>query len=125
MPLIETVCRECGAAMQTPYMLIGAGTRCASCGSFVVPKAKGVMSDTGRQITFGSFVQLLTYDGFREHALPLVALWFPEVQELVRAGQQIEPGSAEESALLRIHREIQADPDRQGKLYNRSMDLRR
>jgi hypothetical protein len=120
---VPTLCASCSAPLDTPYILLGASTRCGACGQVVVPKLVGVPGTHGVEISFGSFVQLLTHEAYRERALPRVASWFPEVDTVVQAGERPAPGSAAEAELLRIHRAIQGDRSRQGALYNLAMGL--
>lgn len=123
--LVAAVCPACSAALDTPYIDLGASRRCATCGKVVVPRVTGVSASRGASVNFATFVKLLDASVYGERPLQLVTRWFPDVRGLVQTAARPAAGSAEEAALLRIHRQIQADSARQGQFYNVAMDLLR
>lgn len=122
---MKTVCPSCAAAIDTPYVMLGAGVTCPGCEQTVRPEiVPGVpLPSTGYEITFGDFVGLLIHKAYRPKVLPLVKKWAPSVETLTSGLKEIGAGSAEEKALLKIHSQIQGTGPMQFELYQTAMSL--
>ena len=78
---------------------------------------------TGYEVSFEDFHQLLSYPDSRRTAAPLVESWFS--CRVVPHGEEVALVDAQ-GALLSpraVHDAIQADPERQQRLYNTAMTL--
>jgi hypothetical protein len=122
---MEVRCTTCGAAMDVPYYRIGLSITCSKCGEVTVPRIPlgTTYPNTGYQITYSDFIQLLTYPAYRAGIVPLIEEWFDcQVLESdddpllrTRAGQALP--------CAEVHEQIQTDPQKQFTLYQRAMSL--
>ncbi len=122
---MRTVCPSCSTEIDTPYMMLGASVTCSACKSLVIPRVESgtLFPNTGFEITFRDFVQLLTYEAYRTQVLSVVKEWEPTVEHLTDIDAEIGAGTAQEKALIVIHRKIQGDSVKQNKLYQTAMSL--
>jgi hypothetical protein len=122
---VQTVCDKCGAALDTPYVLLGATTECQSCGEITLPRVQvGTLYPvTGYEITFADFQQLLSYSAYRPSVTPLLQQWFG--YELEEAGSvvRIRTSDGGEIDPLSLHLRIQEDSGKQHTLYRTAMTL--
>ena len=111
--------------MDTPYILMGAAIVCQGCGERTIrqPLAGARPADTGYEITFSDFHQLLTYPGYRPSIVPLLREWFG--YELEPAGDRVRiwTGDGDEVDELTLHQCIQGDRSKQSALYRAAMSL--
>ena len=122
---MQTACPNCEAAIETPYIMLGAATSCPGCGALVrsAPKPGTSYPPTGYAISFSDFIQLLTHQVYRPHAIALVKNWFPQIDQLSVANSPVAAGSKEERVLLQVHLRIQTEPKWQYDLYQMAMSL--
>ncbi len=115
----------CHGGFDIPFIQLGAPIYCTSCGQKIVPKmtAGATYSNTGYQITFADFQQLLTNHRYRPSVAELLSQWY---------GYEVAPD--EESFSVRskegapidlewLHRRIQVDSAKQHTLYQAAMAL--
>ena len=122
---MDTVCSQCGATLDTPYVLIGAAIECPSCGKRTIPEVQvGTRyPDTGCEITFASFQQLLSYAAYRPSIARLLYQWFGYKVEASGDAARILSRGGEEVDQLLLHRSIQEDGPKQSTLYQAAMSL--
>lgn len=124
-PAIRVICPRCHIGVDVPYILIGAAISCPSCGKDVVPEmAPGTAyPDTGYQITFADFKQLLKDHRFRRSIATLLSQWYG--YEIAADGESISLRSSEGDNidLLWLHRRIQSESDKQHALYQTAMAI--
>jgi len=122
---MQALCTLCGSEMNIPYWMLGASCQCSRCNRVMVPSPKQhvPIPPTGYEITFSSFVHLLTHSHSRQQALQIAGAWASELEQLTSVGGPLAPASATEKALLAIHRDIQSKPGVQGNLYQFAMSL--
>lgn len=122
---MDTICQSCGARMDTPYILLGAATVCQGCGERTIPQALAGARppDTGYEITFSDFHQLLSYSGYRASIAPLLREWFGYELEPLADAVRIRAPDGKEVDELALHRRIQGDRSKQSALYRAAMSL--
>jgi len=123
---VDTICQYCNARIDTPYVFLGATTICQRCGERTIPKlAVGALrpADTGYEITFSDFHQLLSDPGYRNSIAPLLREWFGCELEPLGDAVRILAGDGNEVDELQLHRRIQGDSAKQSALYRAAMSL--
>jgi hypothetical protein len=78
---------------------------------------------TGYQITFSDFRQLLSHPEYRRDVGPLVQSWFTCRVVPTEDGFALLDASGVEMSPRAVHEAIQADPDRQQRIYQEAMSL--
>lgn len=78
---------------------------------------------TGYSITLHQFQRLLYYPPFREVIAPLIREWYGF--EVRPAGElaTVHDGNGNQVTIESVHDVIQADPERQGRIYREAMTL--
>lgn len=122
---VETICQSCGSRIEIPYIMLGAAVTCHECGMRTVAQALpgSRPADTGYELTFADFHQLISYAGYRSAIAPLLREWFG--CELEARGDSVgirtrDGGDVDE---LTLHRKIQGDESKQSALYRAAMTL--
>lgn len=125
MITLHTVCQSCGAALDTPYVLLGAPAECPSCGERTIPRVPpgATRPPTRYEITFADFLRLISDAYCRPSVAPLLRRWFgyelegagDDARVRSRDGAQVDP--------LSLHLDIQGDEDKQGTIYRTAMTL--
>jgi len=78
---------------------------------------------TGYQITFSDFRQLLSYPDYRPAVAPLIQSWFGCQVVPTEDGFTLLDARGVELSPRAVHDSIQADPDRQQRIYQTAMSL--
>ncbi|MDQ1523875.1 MAG: hypothetical protein QOE47_1799 [Pyrinomonadaceae bacterium] len=122
---MHTVCQNCGASLDTPYIMLGAAAECHSCGARTIPKVPTGTSFplTGYEITFAAFQQLLFDPAYRPSVAPLLRRWFGYELEVSGDAVLIRSRDGDEVAPLSLHQNIQEDSSKQYTLYQAAMNL--
>lgn len=125
MITVHTVCQNCGARLDTPYVLLGADAECPSCGDRTIPRVPpgATRPQTRYEITFADFQRLLSDADYRPSVAPLLLQWFgcevKAVGDAIRVrwhdGREVDP--------LSLHLCIQGDDEKQSALYRAAMTL--
>lgn len=125
MVTVTTKCQNCGAEFKTEYQRIGASVSCTYCLRDTVPQIPNgtLIPNTGLDLTFHDFRQLVEYESYRKEFLPLLNNWFryhlegdgPDTLIVNNNNEAIDP--------LWLHLTIQRDRGKQGELYNTAMSL--
>jgi hypothetical protein len=98
---------------------------CHKCGERTIPKPLlgARPSNTGYEITFSDFHQLLSYPGYRTSIAPKLREWFGyELEFLGDAVRILTPDGSEIDELV-LHQRIQGDELKQSSLYRAAMTL--
>jgi len=105
--------------------MLGAAVECPACRESVVPEVLVGTSypNTGYEITFRNFCQLLTYPPYRPHVLPSIHEWFSYDAPLTPSGFSIVAADGSSVSPLTVHLSIQSAPQRQYALYQTAMSL--
>jgi hypothetical protein len=122
---IQVECPLCGRWGVAAYRLLGQSTACAGCGREIIPRVPDgtVYPDTGRELTFGDFRQLLAQDTRTAGIRRLLREWFGyRVRRRGGACKVVDDARATVD-LLALHLRIQDDETRQRALYNSAMSL--
>jgi hypothetical protein len=108
-----------------PYILLGMAVVCHECGERTIPQALAGARppDTGYEITFSDFHQLLSYPGYRPSIAPLLLKWFGYELEPLGDTVRIRSRDGIEVDELTLHRRIQSDEPKQSALYRAAMTL--
>jgi hypothetical protein len=124
---VQTICGNCGAARETPYVLLGAAAECAACGERAVPRvpAGATYPRTGYELTFADFRRLVSDPGYNTSVAPLLRRWFGYELEATGGGDEarVRACDGREVDLLSLHLGIQGDAERQSALYRTAMTL--
>ena len=128
---MKVLCRYCNSEMDIPYWMQGASIECSSCSRVAIPAPKQhvPIPPSGYEITFSSFVELLTDSASRKQTLQLTGAWASKLEQLTAEGRRVASASPEEKMLLDIHRAIQTEPTESSKsgiryeLYQFGMSL--
>ena len=122
---MHTVCQNCGASLDTPYVLLGAAIECPSCSERTIPRvpAGTHFPETGYEITFADFQRLISDSDYRPSIAPLLHQWFEYDLEESGGSVRIRTRDGEEIDPLSLHRSIQEDSSKQGTLYRTAMTL--
>ena len=123
--ILKLVCPECGDKVETSYVLLGAQTNCPRCQKAVrlIEYAGMVYPDTGYEISYSSFEQLLKVPNYRARLSDFLAQYLNlNVQEQYGV-VAIRSEKGERIDLLALHLKIQGDPALQLSLYRLSMAL--
>jgi predicted RNA-binding Zn-ribbon protein involved in translation (DUF1610 family) len=116
-------CPSCAAVLATPPIFSGAEIRCPRCGEHVVPRPVlgATIAQGGCEQSFGDFASLIE-DNTTDVA-PLLDAWFGCV--LVREGRGVTITDMDGRYVYPpfLHALIQADPEKQGRIYNLAMNL--
>jgi hypothetical protein len=120
-----TVCQNCGAGLDTPYVLLGAAIECLSCNEHTIPRVPtgALYPDTGYEITFADFQRLVSDPADRLSVIPLLRQWYG--YELEESGDTVyicSPDGKEVNSLS-LHLRIQEDSPKQQALYRTAMTL--
>lgn len=122
---MDTICQSCGSRIDIPYIMLGAAVTCRECGARTTPQAApgSRPADTGYEITFADFRQLLSYPGYRSSVAPLLREWFG--YELEARGDSVSIRARDGGVVdeLALHQDIQGDESKQGALYRAAMTL--
>lgn len=122
---MDTICQTCGSRIDIPYIMLGAAVTCLECGARTVPRAApgSRPANTGYEITFADFNQLLSYPGYRSSIAPLLREWFGYELETRGDSVSVRTRDGEDVDELTLHRRIQGDESKQGALYRAAMTL--
>jgi hypothetical protein len=122
---MHTVCQNCAASLDTPYVLLGAATVCPSCGERTIPQVPvgTYYPSTGYEITFADFQRLLSDSDYRLSVAPLLRQWFGYELEVSGDGVRIRSRDGQEIDPLSLHQSIQEDSSQQYTLYQTAMSL--
>jgi hypothetical protein len=122
---VDTVCQSCSSRIDIPYILLGAAMTCHECGVLTIPQAlpDSRPPDTGYQITFSDFHQLLSYPGYRASIAPLLRDWFGYELEMHGDSVCIQTHDGKVVDELTLHQKIQDDELKQSALYRAAMTL--
>ena len=125
--LVEVNCPSCKVGMKIPYILIGALVKCDSCAAPVVPDVPvgTVYPETGYEITFKDFHQLLTDEAYIKPVMELLRKWYDlkvEYDPKADAIRKVSRGQTPVN-LLDLHKEIQGDDAKRKALYQTAMSL--
>lgn len=122
---VHTVCRNCGAGFDTPYVLLGAAAECPTCGGRTTPRVPDGASrpEIRYELTFADFRRLLSDAYCQPSVAPLLRRWFG--YELEASGDAVRVRSRDGAEVdpLSLHLSIQGDEDRQSALYRAAMTL--
>jgi hypothetical protein len=77
----------------------------------------------GYRVTFEDFEQLLNYAPYREQIAPLIRQWFGYEVRATGNVATLHDDKGNEVSIPAVHAAIQADPERQGRLYREAMTL--
>jgi hypothetical protein len=115
----------CHSGFDILFIQLGAPIPCTFCGQKIVPKmvAGTAYPNTGYQITFADFEQLLTDHRYRPSVAELLSQWYG--YEVAPDGESISVRSKEGAPidLVWLHRRIQRDSAKQHTLYKAAMAL--
>lgn len=78
---------------------------------------------TGYRVTLHDFRELLFYPRHREIIAPLILQWFDCVVRPAGKFATIHDANGKQVTIASIHAAIQADPERQGRLYREAMSI--
>lgn len=122
---MHTVCQNCGASLDTPYVLLGAAAECPSCGERTVPRVPvgTFYPERGYEISFADFRRLLSDPDYRPSVAPLLRRWFGYELEASGDVVRIRSQNGEEVDPLSLHLSIQEDSSKQSSLYRTAMTL--
>ncbi len=122
---MQTVCQNCGASLDTPYVLLGAATECPSCGESTIPQVPvGTRYPyTGYELTYANFQRLLSDSDYLPSLAPLLRQWFGCCLESSGDVTRIRSPSGAEVDPLSLHLSIQEDSSKQYALYQMAMSF--
>ena len=122
---MHTVCQNCGASLDTPYILLGAAAECPSCGESTIPQVPvGTRyPQTGFELKFADFQRLLSDADYVPSLAPLLRQWFGYCLESSGGVTRIRSQSGAEVDPLSLHLSIQEDSSKQYTLYQAAMSL--
>jgi predicted RNA-binding Zn-ribbon protein involved in translation (DUF1610 family) len=122
---MDTICQSCGARIDIPYILLGSVFTCQDCGERTIPKAMAGArpADTGYEITFSDFHELLSYSGYRSSIAPLLREWYGYELEPLGDSVRVRAHDGNEVDELKLHQRIQSDKSKQSALYRAAMTL--
>lgn len=122
---MDTICQSCGSRIDIPYILLGASIICRECGERTTAQAVAGSRphNTGYEITFSDFHQLLSYPGYRPSIAPLLREWFGYELEPSGDSVRIRARDGKEVDELALHQRIQGDESKQSALYRAAMTL--
>ena len=125
MITLHTVCQSCGAALDTPYVLLGAPAECSSCGRRTIPQVPPgtTRPETRYEITFADFRRLISDADCRPSVAPLLRRWFGYELEGADDAARVRSRDGAEVDPLSLHLRIQGDDDRQSAIYRMAMTL--
>ena len=123
--IVSVECTECGYVSRTEYRLLGCVMACSRCHREFLPRVPegSVLPDTGWELTFGDFIQLVQSDSSRATIGPLLKQWFG--YRIAGKGKASRVADTKKALvdLLSLHLEIQRDEPRQHDLYQAAMSL--
>lgn len=122
---VKLLCQACHASIEIPYTLIGATTKCPTCGTVTVPEVPiGTRyPHSGYEITFQDFEQLLDNKAYRPSIRKLLRLWYGYKIHAEDQNVQIRSREGNKIDRLVLHNRIQADAMKQQQIYRVSMSL--
>ena len=77
----------------------------------------------GYEVSLADFRQLLSYPFYREETAPLLLEWYGYAIVGGEADTAVVTRDGDPVAIPALHAAIQADPDKQGRLYRTAMTL--
>jgi hypothetical protein len=122
---IQVECPKCGRRRVVAHRRLGLVMACDGCGRETIPQVpEGTRyPDTGYELTFHDFRQLVAQDTRAAGIRRLLREWFG-YRVLRRGGAcRVMDGAQANVDLLALHLRIQDDATRQRELYNVAMDL--
>jgi hypothetical protein len=122
---IQVACPRCGKPGVVAYRRLGLVTDCAGCGRKTIPLVPLGTSfpDTGRELTFEDFCQLLAQDTRAAGIRRLLGEWFGYRVRRQGGTCRIVDGARAPVDLQALHLRIQDDKTKQRELYNIAMAL--
>ena len=123
--IIDVICPQCKASMELPYVLLGSSFSCCTCGKNVIPKVRqgAVLPNTGYELKFSDFLQLINYKPYRSTMADLLRKWCGYRITVKGDLPQILSSDGDNIPLVALHQRIQADPEKQLALYRSAMAL--
>jgi hypothetical protein len=123
--IVRVECTECGYVSRIEYRRLGCVMSCSRCHRESRPNVPegSVFPDTGWELTFDDFIQLIQGDSSRATIGPLLKQWFGyRVAGKGKASRVVDAKRALID-LLSLHLQIQRDKPRQRDLYQAAMSL--
>ena len=125
---MRVFCDTCSAEFVVPYWRLGSDYPCPACSRSVSVDRDHVRryTESGYEVTYSDFIQLVTDSYYSETILPLVREWLglERVEWDKGAGEVWFRGSdGTRYEAFRVHALIQNDATRQRQFYNNAMTL--
>ena len=122
---VDTYCPHCDASLQTPYIMMGVPLGCTGCLETIIPSARlgSTYPDTGCELTYSDFIQLVKTESYRETIGPMLHRWFGVTISNGAEGVLLLNSVGEALDALWLHKEVQSDADRQNTIYNAAMSF--
>lgn len=123
--LVKTTCPLCKASIETPYYLLGSSVSCRACGRLVIPAVREgvVYTDTGHEIRFSDFLQLLSHRAYRMAIACLLSEWYGYSISIEEGLPVVRAQNGDSVDVLGLHHRIQNDPEKQIEMYRTAMGL--
>ncbi|WP_146202744.1 hypothetical protein [Deinococcus irradiatisoli] len=121
-PNVMMRCRNCQTSWLVYQQQVGLPLPCPSCGAVALPYYQGTVgrAGTGRQVSYGSFKQLLSSPNTSAAFTRLIE----HLTDLRHEGDlRFVDAAGHEVNLAEVHYRIQSQVSSQDMLYNRYMDI--
>jgi hypothetical protein len=123
---MRVFCDHCSAEFDVSYWRLGSVYSCPSCSQPVPLDRTHVrkFAESGYEVTFSDFVQLVTDSYYRATILPLIRVWLNlEPVEQGEGEVRFRDSEGNLHDTLEVHARIQKEPSWQRQLYNNAMTL--
>lgn len=123
--ILKAFCPVCQTTIDVPYVLVGATVPCPSCSNRVVPQVALGTSypETGYQMTFSDFSQLLTNKDSASSVADLLFAWYGHTAVTTGEGTLVKSREGEIVDLVELHQQVQQDSAKQLAVYRAAMAL--